>query len=96
MSWLLAVTPFAVGLVLGASTRIRVAFLALPPLALGLVYWIVVGWNGDDYDMGRAGAILFTGIFAAAFVLVWVAGCAVGRIIRSAVEPPASSGQESS
>ena len=86
MFWILLAPPFALGLLLGVSTQIRVVFLAVPPLALGLVYWIVVGWNGDDYDMGRAGAILFTGIFAAVFVVVWVAGASVGRLLRWGVE----------
>jgi hypothetical protein len=81
LSALLA-APFFFGALLGASTRVRLVFLALPPLAIASVYWIRVGWNGDDYDMGRLGLVLVTAFFGAAFVSLWVVGSAVGRVLR--------------
>jgi hypothetical protein len=91
MFWLLVAAPFAIGLLLGAFTETRIVVLAFPPLALASVYWVAVGWNGDDYDMGRSGQILFTAIFGLAFVLVWVAGSAVGRLLQLAFEPSSGS-----
>jgi hypothetical protein len=91
MFWILVAAPFTVGLLLGALTPIRVALLALPPLAIGLVYWVGVGWTGTDYDMGKAGLVLFTGIFALIFVSLWVVGSLVGRLVRLGFERPAGS-----
>jgi hypothetical protein len=92
MFWLWVWATFAIGLLLGAFTETRIVVLAFPPLALASVYWVAVGWNGDDYDIGRSGLILFTAIFGVAFVLVWVAGSAVGRLLRRAYERPTNSG----
>jgi len=86
MSLLLVAAPFVVGLLLGAITPARIALLTLPPLALATVYWVGVGWNGDDYDIGRSGLLLMTGFFGAAFVALWVVGSVVGRLIRLGLE----------
>lgn len=83
MLWLaFVVGPFFIGLLLGALTRLRVVLLALPPLGLALAYWIDVGWNGDDYDIGRAGLVVFTGALGGCVVLLWLLGCGVGRLLR--------------
>ncbi len=83
MSWLLfVVASFLIGLALGVLTNVPVRLLALPPLALGLTYWIVFGWFGDDYDIGRAGLVIFSGVFAGVVVVCWVVGCGVGRLVR--------------
>jgi hypothetical protein len=83
MSWLLfVVAPFLFGLALGTFTKVPVRLLALPPLALALAYWIAVGWYGDDYDIGRAGKVIFTGALGGGVVVCWVAGCGVGRLVR--------------
>lgn len=91
MFWLLLATPFVIGLLLGALTRTRIVLLTLPPLAIATVYWVAVGWNGDDYDIGRSGLILFTAIFGIAFVSVWVVGSVVGRLLRLGFERPPNS-----
>ena len=83
MSWLLfVVAPFLIGLALGRFTKVPVRLLALPPLALALTYWIAVGWYGDDYDIGRAVLVIFTGALGGGVVACWVAGCGVGRLVR--------------
>ncbi len=86
MFWLLVATPFLIGLLLGALTRTRIVLLTLPPLAIATVYWVAVGWSGDDYDMGRSGLILITAIFGIAFVSVCVVGSVVGRLLRLGFE----------
>jgi hypothetical protein len=78
----LAAVPFLIGCVLGALTQLRIARLALPPLALALLYWVAVGWNGNVYDTGRSGLVVITGLFGATFVALWVAGCGIGRLLR--------------
>jgi hypothetical protein len=82
MFWLLVAAPFVIGLLLGVFTRTRIVLLTLPPLTIATVYWVAVGWNGVDYDMGRSGLILFTAIFGIAFVSIWVIGSVVGRLLR--------------
>ena len=69
----------------------RIVVLAVPALAIATVYWFAVGWNGDDYDIGRSGLILFTAFFGGVFVALWVTGCAVGRLLRQGLERPSSS-----
>ena len=91
MFWLLVATPFVIGLFFGVLTQTRILVLALPPLAIASVYWITAGWNGDDYDIGRSGLILFTAFFGAAFVTVWVVGSVVGRLVRLGFGRPSSS-----
>ena len=91
MFWLLVATPFVVGLLVGALTQMRIVVLTVPALAIATVYWVVVGWNGDDYDIGRSGLILFTAFFGAVFVALWVTGSVVGRLLRLGLEPPSSS-----
>ena len=87
MFWPLVATPFVIGLLLGGVlTQTRILVLALPALAIASVYWITVGWNGDDYDVGRSGLILFTALFGVAFVTVWVVGSVVGRLVRLGFE----------
>jgi hypothetical protein len=80
--WLVAAIPFLVGLLLGALTRTRLVVLAVPALAIASVYWVGVGWNGDDYDIGRSGLILITGFLSVAFVSIWAFGLAFGRLVR--------------
>jgi hypothetical protein len=79
---LFVVAPFLIGLALGTFTNVPVRLLALPPLALALTYWIAFGWHGDDYDIGRAGLVIFTGALGGGVVACWVAGCGVGRFVR--------------
>ena len=50
--------------------------------SLALTYWIAFGWHGDDYDIGRAGLVIFTGALGGGVVACWVAGCGVGRFVR--------------
>ena len=71
--------PFVLGAILGYMIpgRFRV-FRFLPAVAIGLTYWIAVGWYGDDYDIGRGGLILLSGAFAVLFAGVWTMGAAVG------------------
>jgi hypothetical protein len=91
MFWLYVATPFVIGLLLGALTQARIAVLVLPPLAIAFTCWIVVGWNGDDYDIGRSGLILLTGILSLVFAAVWVVGSVLGRFLRMAFERPHAS-----
>jgi hypothetical protein len=91
MFWLVVATTFVIGLLLGALTRTRIVLLSLPPLAIATVYWVAVGWNGDDYDIGRSGLILFTAFFGVAFLTIWVVGSVVGRLMRVGFERPSSS-----
>ena len=88
MFLLYVATPFVICLLLGGLTQTRIAVLTLPPLAMASVYCIAVGWNGDDYDIGRSGLIVFTAIFGLAFVAVWVLGSVVGRLMRTGFERP--------
>ena len=60
--------------------------VSLPGLAIATVYWVGVGWNGDDYDIGRTGLVLLTGFFAVVFVSLWVVGSVVGRLFRLGFE----------
>jgi hypothetical protein len=83
----LGAAPFFVGFVLGAATRVRVVLLLAPALAIATVYWVALGWNGVDHDMGRAGLVLATGFFGAAFVSLWAVGSAVGRLVRLGLDP---------
>ena len=81
-SLLFVAAPFLIGALLGALTRFRIVSLSLPPLVVALVYWISFGWFGDDYDIGRAVLIIFTGVLGGGVVACWVAGCGVGRLVR--------------
>jgi hypothetical protein len=91
MFWPFVVAAFTLSLLLGAVTPIRIVFLALPALVLAVVYWVVVGWNGDAYDIGRSGLVLISAIVGCGFVLIWVVGSVVGRLLRLGIERPPSS-----
>jgi hypothetical protein len=80
---------FLIGLLLGASTRIRFALLLAPPVAIALLYWVEVGWGGDAYDIGREGLLLVTGMIGAFFVALWAASAGIAR--RSCEAQPRSS-----
>jgi len=82
----LIATPFFIGVALGALTRMRIVLVALPALAMATVYWVAVGWSGDDYDIGREGLILLTAFFGVTFVSLWVVGSVVGRLFRLGLE----------
>jgi hypothetical protein len=82
----LSAAPFFIGAALGALTRMRIVFLALPALAIATVYWVAVGWKGDDYDIGREGLILLTAFLGVTFVSLWVVGSVVGRLFRLGFE----------
>jgi len=86
MFLLLLGVMFGIGAALGGLTRVSLVVLAVPPLALALAYWLVVGWNGDDYDIGRSGLLLVTALVGAMFVSVWFLGSAFGRYVRVGVE----------
>jgi hypothetical protein len=62
------------------SRPIFLAFL-LPGVALGLAYWIGVGWLGDTYDISLAGRVVVTGIYALVFVGLWSLLAAVGAAL---------------
>jgi hypothetical protein len=96
MFLLLIGVMFALGALLGSFTRIPLVILAVPPLVLAVAYWVVVGWNGDDYDIGRSGLVLVTAIVGGIFVSVWVVGSVVGRLVRLGFEGPPSSRQAGS
>jgi hypothetical protein len=89
MPWLLYfVGPFVLAVLLGASTEIRIRRLLLPALALALVYWVAVGWRVESHELDRAALLLITGVIGAVFVLVWIAGTVIGRVLRDAGREP--------
>jgi hypothetical protein len=84
VAWLVIGIPVALGVLLGSFVPTRKpVLLLLPSVAIGVAYWVAVGWNGDDYDIGREGLIVITGLIAGAFVALWTVGVALGRYVRA-------------
>jgi hypothetical protein len=90
---------FVTGFLLGALTYVRFALLLVPPVAIALVYWVAVGWRGDDYDVGREGLLLITGWIGVLFVASWAAGAGLAcagraRVSREALGSPSPPGND--
>ncbi len=84
LAWLSLLVPAAIGFALGSlvPTR-RPVLLLVPAVGIGVVYWILAGWNGGDPEIGREGLIIITGLIAAGFIALWAVGAVLGRYIRA-------------
>jgi hypothetical protein len=84
----LVVLPLLAGVVLGALVlSASKRWLVLPAVAIGVVYWVTIGWLRDDPDLERFARIGITGAFALLFTGSWLAGVMLGRVLRTASSP---------
>jgi TRAP-type C4-dicarboxylate transport system permease large subunit len=62
--------------------------LLVPGVALGLLYWITVGWLDDTYDTTQAGRVIVTGIYSVFFIGLWAFVAAVAAALVTRVRRP--------
>ena len=70
-----------VGCVLGLVLPVRQRWLLAPVCVLVLAVW-ADGWVGDTGDIGRAGAVVFSGVLGAMLFVSWFVGVRIGRRFR--------------
>jgi hypothetical protein len=67
-----------VGIIVGFVVPIRRRWLVPPVFGLLLAWWVAAGWYGDDYDVGRTGAILMYGLIALGVLLGYARAVRLG------------------
>jgi TRAP-type C4-dicarboxylate transport system permease large subunit len=59
--------------------------LLVPGVALGLFYWLTVGWLDDTYDITRSDRVIVTGIYSVFFIALWALVAAVAAALVTRV-----------